>query len=537
MYFPHDPIQARFLAQEQSRPRLLGRATLSFASPLYDHSQMAASAKSAVRDREFEFVVFGVTGVTGWEIAKELAATLAGSESRFAVAGRRRAAVEERAKQLKDDYGTDVATIIVDAADAAGLEAMALRAKVVLACAGPFRFLGRPVAEACAKSGTSYADITGEPLFSEQIAHELDGVAKTTGATLVTCAGFDSVPADLGLLYAKRQFVEAFGPKSLPTGVVSSLSLDAGEAGVAVNIATFESAVHGFGTVADLKRLRRSAVAAVPGWARPGAVRVGPKLRVASGLGREPAALGSRLTLPFPGSDASVVRRSQLWRWREAAVIAGLPDDAETAGGDAFVAAETGKALAAVPRDCVPVQHACYIALPSWWVAILTMIAGTVLGLLAQFAWGRSLLLSAPGLFTFGMFKKGGPTEEQKAGTTFSMRFLTTGYRAGKAADAALAAAGATGSAASKSLPPPDAALVTVVDGPEPGYIATPACILAVAFCLLELRGRLDEAGRALVPAGVLTPAAALARTDIFERLADRGIRFRTVGETSTHSA
>jgi short subunit dehydrogenase-like uncharacterized protein len=498
---------------------------------------MAAETKTSVSDREFAFVVFGVTGVTGWQIAKELAATLAGSSKRFAVAGRRKEAVQERANELTLEHGTKVATIVVDAADAAGLEAMAKRTQVVLACAGPFRFLGRPVAEACAKSGTSYADITGEPMFSEQIAHELDPVAAKTGATLVTCAGFDSVPADLGLLYAKRQFLKEFGDKSLPTGVVSSLSLNAGDAGVAVNIATYESAVHGFGTVGELKRLRKSAVAGVPAWARPGALRVGKKLRVSGGLGREPSALGSRLTLPFPGSDASVVRRSQLWRWRQAGAEAGLPESkpgaADASTDTAVSVSAAGKALAAVPRDCVPVQHACYIALPSWWVAMLTMIAGFVLSMLAQFAWGRSILLASPGLFTFGMFKKGGPTEEQKAGTSFEMRFITTGYKPGKAAELALSHVSMSRDAPVTDLPAPDAALLTTVDGPEPGYIATPACIIAVAFCLLELRGRTGEDGKLLVPAGVLTPAAALAHTDIFERLADRGVRFRNMGVCS----
>jgi len=446
----------------------------------------------------------------------------------FAVAGRREAAVAAKAKALEAEFprAGSIGTIVADAKDAASLEAMCKRAHVVLACAGPFRFLGEPLVEACAKTGCSYADVTGEPEFSERIAHKHAEAARRTGATLVTCAGFDSIPADMGLLHAKRAFLDRFGPGSLPTEVTSSLVLSAGPEGMAGNTATYESAVHGFGSVSQLKSLRKAASGGLPAWALPGAVRPGPRMPVSSSLGREPAELGGKLTLPFPGSDASVVRRSQTDRWCAAARAAGLGD------GPADAAA-VARALRSVPRDTVPVQHGCYVSLGSYWYAALTIIAGTVLATLAAWSWGRALLLAYPSLFSFGMFRKGGPTEEQKRGTSFAIHFVTRGFAseaaAGEALDAAAAAlvAKAEGRKAARTrLPPCDSTVVTTVRGPEPGYIATPIMVVETGLCLLRARRSGDKKKAGAVPAGVFTPAAALADTDILDRLAARGIIF-----------
>lgn len=40
---------------------------------------------------------------------------------------------------------------------------MAAKAKVVVNCAGPYRFYGEPVVKACIANGTHQVDVSGEP--------------------------------------------------------------------------------------------------------------------------------------------------------------------------------------------------------------------------------------------------------------------------------------------------------------------------------------------------------------------------------------
>ena len=52
--------------------------------------------------------------------------------------------------------------ITADSNDLGSLVAMAKRARVVVACAGPFAKYGENVIRACVEAGTHYVDITGE---------------------------------------------------------------------------------------------------------------------------------------------------------------------------------------------------------------------------------------------------------------------------------------------------------------------------------------------------------------------------------------
>src|SRR5262249_59097627 len=53
---------------------------------------------------------------------------------------------------------------------------------------------------ACAEAGTDYADLTGEVLFIRDSIDHCHDVAARSGARIVHCCGFDSVPSDLGVL-------------------------------------------------------------------------------------------------------------------------------------------------------------------------------------------------------------------------------------------------------------------------------------------------------------------------------------------------
>ncbi len=66
---------------------------------------------------------------------------------------------------------------------------------------------------------------------------------------MVSACGFDSIPADMGMLYTLSQFP----PGCTPCFVESFLSVTS-TAGMAGHYATYESAVHGFGSAGQVKK-------------------------------------------------------------------------------------------------------------------------------------------------------------------------------------------------------------------------------------------------------------------------------------------
>jgi short subunit dehydrogenase-like uncharacterized protein len=153
---------------------------------------------SAAGERELDVLLLGATGFTGRLVAHELGTRVAGTRLRWGIAGRDRAALE----QVAASVGGAPTVVEVDVTDAASVARAVARTRVLATTVGPFARLGVPVARACAQAGTHYADITGEAAYVARLERELDATARTTGATMVVCCGFDSVPHDLGVQFA-----------------------------------------------------------------------------------------------------------------------------------------------------------------------------------------------------------------------------------------------------------------------------------------------------------------------------------------------
>jgi short subunit dehydrogenase-like uncharacterized protein len=151
-------------------------------------------------NREFDIILFGASGFTGKLVAEYLSTRTAEEGARWALAGRSRQKVEAVRKELAsiDEANADVPILIADALDARALDAIVPRARVVCTTVGPYRAYGIELAKACARHGTSYCDLTGEPHFVRMIIDECHERARETKARIVHCAGFDSIPSDLG---------------------------------------------------------------------------------------------------------------------------------------------------------------------------------------------------------------------------------------------------------------------------------------------------------------------------------------------------
>jgi len=145
-------------------------------------------------NRELDIVVFGATGFVG-KLTAEYLAKHAPEGVKIGLAGRS----EEKLARVKSELGTDWPTIVADSSDSAQLKALAERSRVVATTVGPYRKYGMPLVEACAAAGTDYIDLTGEPLFIRESIDRCHSQAEETGARIVHCVGFDSIPSDLGV--------------------------------------------------------------------------------------------------------------------------------------------------------------------------------------------------------------------------------------------------------------------------------------------------------------------------------------------------
>jgi short subunit dehydrogenase-like uncharacterized protein len=148
--------------------------------------------------REFDVVVFGATGFVGALTARYLAEH-APAGTRIALAGRNQAKLEA-ARSALPAAAAAWPLVVVDAADSAGLDALAQRTVAIATTVGPYSKYGMPLVAACAANGTHYADLTGEVLFVRNAMEQYDATAKESGARIVNSCGFDSIPSDLGVL-------------------------------------------------------------------------------------------------------------------------------------------------------------------------------------------------------------------------------------------------------------------------------------------------------------------------------------------------
>lgn len=156
--------------------------------------------------RDFDIVVYGATGFTGALVAEYLQTHH--SEIRWAIAGRSPSKLESVKKQLGN---AELPTIEADSGSAVDMAHLAGTAKVIISTVGPYAQHGTKLLEACAAEGTHYCDLTGEPQWMAAVFEKVSDMAEESGARLVHCCGFDSIPSDLGVFVAQKIMRERHG--------------------------------------------------------------------------------------------------------------------------------------------------------------------------------------------------------------------------------------------------------------------------------------------------------------------------------------
>jgi short subunit dehydrogenase-like uncharacterized protein len=158
-----------------------------------------------------DLVAFGATSFVGkilchylWEVFG------AQGEMKWGAAGRSKAKLEELRSSLGPKAGT-LPLVVADAADEASLRNLCASTRVVVSTVGPYALYGELLVKACAESGTDYCDLSGEVQWIRRMMHRYEATARKSGARIVHCCGFDSIPSDMGVHFLQRQAMKQLG--------------------------------------------------------------------------------------------------------------------------------------------------------------------------------------------------------------------------------------------------------------------------------------------------------------------------------------
>lgn len=173
--------------------------------------------------------------------------------------------------------------------------------------------------------------------------------------------------------------------------------------------------------------------------------------------------------MPFPGSDRSVVLRSQRFFYEQ--------------------------------EKKRPIQFNAYVVAGSLINVFFLALLGSIFAFLAKFQFGRNLLLKVyiqrnfrvlfvlqrffffqyPSLFSFGYFSHEGPSEETQEHTVFTFTLFGDGWKE-KLAE---------GTDQYKS--PTDSTIVAKVKGKNPGYGATCVAVALAAITVITETDKLPD--------------------------------------------
>jgi short subunit dehydrogenase-like uncharacterized protein len=183
-------------------------------------------------NRNETLIVYGSYGYTGRLIIKECRSR----GLKVILSGRNR----EKLKEQSDESGFPFE--VVDIKDLTALKNLLRKGKVVIHCAGPFKFTAREMVVMCLATQTHYTDISGEYQVFEMLAG-FDRQAQEANITVMPGTGFDVVPSDCLATHLKRQLPSA-----------TKLQLAFTMSGGGLSRGTSRTMVHGLGEGTVVRR-------------------------------------------------------------------------------------------------------------------------------------------------------------------------------------------------------------------------------------------------------------------------------------------
>jgi len=259
--------------------------------------------------RIYDIVVFGATGFTGRCISEYLARHLSSPNIRFAIAGRNFDKLMHLRTWLQaiQSRQSEIGVIVANIQDPSSLVKMAEQTQVMLSAIGPYSLYGEPTIQACLQTNTHYLDLSAEPEFVDNVYVHFNQLAVEKNLCIMNSCGFESVPADLGVLFAVKTLQKKFDET-----VTGKLAVKV-EAFVQVegklSSGTWQSLITAFSRVipyARQKRLWRRNNQSAQQAMQYSVEAVSPKLRFHKDIGY--------WSIPLPLIDAYTVKRSAYLR-------------------------------------------------------------------------------------------------------------------------------------------------------------------------------------------------------------------------------
>lgn len=203
-----------------------------------------SNTRATTTSPDFDVVVFGATSFVGKILCRYLFDQFGtNGELRWAAAGRSRSRLDSLRATL-GDAADKLELLIADAADECALRQMCERTRVVISTVGPYALHGEPLVRVCTDTGIDYCDITGEVQWVRRMIDRYERRAAESGARIVHCCGFDSIPSDMGVFFLQRHARARFGEPCVDVsmrvkamrggfsgGTIASLSNAIGEIG------------------------------------------------------------------------------------------------------------------------------------------------------------------------------------------------------------------------------------------------------------------------------------------------------------------
>jgi len=425
----------------------------------------------ASEGEKLDVIIFGATGYTGKVAVCEIVKLAKEKNITWGISGRNRNKLDNVLKEAEGKTDTDLAAIrviVADVEDESSLREMASQTHVVVNCVGPYRFYGETVVRACIASGAHHLDVSGEPQFMEKMQLDYHKAAEEKGVYAISSCGFDSVPSDLGTVFLMKKFEGDLNSVETYLELGSTVPLT----GAQIHFGTWESAVYGLAHYSELRSLRQKLFPdRLPSFT--------PKLKRRCLFKKEQF---GGWCVPFPGSDRSVMLRSQRYFFEHEKVR--------------------------------PAQIQSYAIFKSLFAVMVVGIFGLVFLLLSKFSFGRKLLLKYPRVFSGGFISHEGPSEEQRKNSYVDLTLLGEGWKE-KLAEPT-----------DQHDSPPNKHIVVKVSGKDPGYGLTCTILLLAAVTVLRESDKMPGRG------GVYTPGVAFARTSLLEELDKHGTKFEVLSLT-----
>ncbi|XP_054740385.1 saccharopine dehydrogenase-like oxidoreductase [Anastrepha obliqua] len=390
---------------------------------------------------KLDAIIFGATGFAGQTAVENALEVFHGL--RWGIAGRNLVKLENVLKKLSQKIDKDLSYVTItlaDVEDENSIKEMAKKCKVLVNFCGPYYTYGEVVVKACIDVGTHYVDISAEPQFIDRMALKYHDLAKTTHTFVISACGFNSVAAEMGVVYAERNFPGTVN--SIETYWENTVDFKDQHSKALLHTGTWQSAIQ---IISNAKELL-----AIKNQMKPKDYPdLKPVLRVCPYPHKVPP-LNNYFIPLMSGDHDTVLNTQRLWFENE---------------------------------KKRPLQYENYIGFKSLLYAIAAPVFAILIALLCQFCFTRKLLLKFPQIFSLGLISPEGPTEANMNSHYFQMYFKIKGWAKGK-------------SLGEK----PKQQLWTCASGYNPFYATTGVTALAGAKMMLQELEKLPGRGGVISP-------------------------------------